>query len=193
MVRRFIAPDDLVDDLVAETPLREIGVDLPPSHGGLEIAPTRRRPGDGAQRALGLRVGRELAQGDVDGLARDALHRELGDEGSVAFRPELRALLDPVLGEVEVVDIPLRAELVDGPVDRLVVVPLPAKVPADLADAPRSGREVPDGGLVGAAERMLGTDDGSLVRGCVHARRSWHPPVFHRRTGHVRRSNSSLR
>src|SRR5207237_8799531 len=146
--------DHLFDDVIREAARGKVRVYLPLSLGRFERLPARARTGDGPPGAIGFALGRTFAQSDIDRLAGDALAGELADQRAVAFRTEARALLDPVLGEVQVVDVALRAELVDRAVDRVVVVPLASQSAPDLDDAARPGRQVLDGSIVRAAERL---------------------------------------
>jgi len=57
-------------------------------------------------------------------VSRATLLHQLGHECAVAFWPEPQSLLDPVPGESLVVDVPLRAQLLDRGVLRDLVEPL---------------------------------------------------------------------
>lgn len=142
--------DDRLDRVVREAARREVLLDPPPAVALVQRDPARDRPSDrlARLRQLGIRVA--LPHHEVDRLARDAFREQLAHQGAIAFWPEPRALLDSVPREGEIVDVALRAELVDRALDRLRLVALAAKVSLDLIDAARAIREVPDRDVVGA-------------------------------------------
>src|SRR5439155_6675025 len=145
---------DLVDDVEPETARGQEGVDLALPLAGFERFPAPQLARDRASRSVALALSGQVPKCRIDGLACHAFTRELALERAITLRPEPRALLDPVLGEIEIIDVALRAELVDRAVDGFVVVTLAAQVTTDLAHAARPAREELDGSLVRAAERL---------------------------------------
>src|SRR5204863_508363 len=103
---------------------------------------------------IATRWGRHFTERGIDRFTGDAFAGELAYQCAIALRTKTRSLLDPILREIEIVDIPLRAELFDRAVDGLVLVALSAEVTADLGNAARTIPKVLNGSLVRAAERL---------------------------------------
>src|SRR5712691_11522397 len=141
---------DRFDHVVVEPTLCEERMDLSFPLGRLQRFPARELTRDRSPRAVGLALSGKLAECGIDRFARDALAGELANEGAIPLGPEPRALLDPVLREIEIVYVPLRAKPIDRAVDRRLVVAFAVQVAAYLGDAARPGREEPYGLLVGA-------------------------------------------
>src|SRR2546425_71709 len=80
--------DDLVDHVVAESALREEGVDLAFPLGWFERFPAAELTRDGPARAVALAFGGHLPERRVDRFAGHPLARELAHEGAVALRAE---------------------------------------------------------------------------------------------------------
>src|SRR5437762_586193 len=126
--------DDLIDHVVAEPARCEERVDLALALGRLERLPAPELACDRSSGAVRLALSGRLPEGRFDRLSSDAFAAELTHERAVALWSKARALLDPVLGEVEIVDISLGTELVDRAIDGFVLVALTAQVAADLGD-----------------------------------------------------------
>src|SRR5207253_2627402 len=136
--------DHLFDRAVTESARREVRVDLSLSLARGERCPARHRARERLLRLLDVRVRRALAEDYLDDLARDALLRELHPDAAITARTEAFPLLEPVARERVVVDVALRAQLVDRRGDGVIVELLGAQVTMDLRDAARSSSEVTD-------------------------------------------------